>query len=260
MSPKKVLVTGAAGVIGNAVRHHLSDRYDIRSLTRQPASFPSLVGDITQLETILPAFDGVDAVVHLAAASGVEDGWDDVLQNNVVGTYNVFEAARQAGVDLVVYASSHHAVGMYEIDGIPSIHALDDPRVIDHRVEPRPDSLYGVTKVFGEALGHYYVDQHGMRCHCLRIGSVRADDDPRSEAAGVSLPWLGLSPEQVYDRLRATWLSQRDCAELIACCLEADHIRFGVYYGTSDNPRQLWDLAHARSELGYQPRDSAPVG
>src|SRR5690606_31653978 len=150
--------------------------------------------------------EGQDAVVHLAASAAVTTPWDDVLRNNIVGTYNVFEAARRAGVECVVFASSNHAVGGYEVEGAPEIYALDDPRQIDHRVQIRPDSHYGVSKAFGEALGRYYVDAHGMRVFCLRIGWVRADDNPRPpEPSGAE--WLGLkTPEDFYARLRTIWL------------------------------------------------------
>lgn len=256
---KKVLITGAAGVIGTAVRNQLADRYDLHSLTHRPADFPSHVADITNLDAIQPAFDGMDAVVHLAATISVTSPWEEVLPNNLVGTYNVYEAAKRAGVECVVFASSNHAVGMYEADGAPDIYALDDPRVIDHTAEIRPDSYYGISKAYGEAMGRYYVENHGMRVMCLRIGSVRDDDDPRDPSIGTTPSWLPLTPEQLYDRYRATWLSKRDCCQLISRCLDADHIRFGIYYGISNNPRQFWDISHAREELGYEPQDSAPL-
>ena len=137
----RVLVTGAEGTIGTAVRRELGDRYELVSLTRGPEDFPSHVADIAELEAIEPAFAGCDAVVHLAASASVDSSWDDVLPNNLVGTYNVFEAARRQGVERVVYASSNHAVAMYEVDGAPELYRLDDPRVYDHTVEVRPDSL-----------------------------------------------------------------------------------------------------------------------
>jgi nucleoside-diphosphate-sugar epimerase len=255
---QRVLVTGAAGTIGGAVREHLAERYELRYLTRAPADFASHVADIADLEAIQPAFAGMDAVVHLAAAVSVTSPWEEVLPANLIGTYNVFEAARRAGVGCVVFASSNHAVGMYEVEAAPSIYAPDDQRVVDERAEIRPDSLYGVSKAYGEALGRYYAENFAMRVSCLRIGTVRADDDPRSPAVAAASSWLPLTPEQAYDRLRATWLSQRDCAQLIARCLEAEHVRFGIYYGISNNPRQFWSLTKAREELGYAPQDSAP--
>ena len=109
MGARRVLVTGAEGTIGTAVREHLAERYELVSLTLTPQDFPSHVADISDLDAIRPAFQDVDAVVHLAASADLEASWDDVLRNNLVGTYNVFEAAREAGVSRVVFASSNHA-------------------------------------------------------------------------------------------------------------------------------------------------------
>lgn len=257
---KRVLVTGATGVIGKAVRELLSDRYDLRYLTRSQADFPSHIGDITDLDGIQPAFEGVDAVVHLAASSSVESTWDEVLPNNLIGTYNVFEAARRAGVETVVFASSNHAIGVYEVEDAPDLYELDDSRVYDHTVEIRPDSLYGMSKAYGEALGRYYVDMHGLRVFCLRIGSVRDADDPLDPSiANASPPLLNLETvEQRYKRMRGTWLSRRDCCDLIAKCLDNEDLNWAVVYGISDNPRQFWDIQHAKKILGYEPKDSAP--
>lgn len=254
----KVLVTGAAGVIGGAVREHLGDRYDLRLMTRTAADFESVTADVSNYDAILPAFEGMDAVVHLAASPSVDTPWDSILQNNLVGTYNVYEAARQSGLKAIVFASSNHTIGGYEMDGAPGIYDLDDPRCYDHNASIRPDSLYGVAKVFAEALGRHYHEAYGLRVYNLRIGSVLADDDPRAPSVKNSSFWLSLTDEQKFDRLRATWLSQRDCAELIACCLEAEDVAWATVYGISNNPRQLWDLSEARRLLGYQPKDSSP--
>ena len=255
----RVLVTGAEGTIGTAVRRELGGRYELVSLTREPQDFPSHVADIADLDAIAPAFAGCDAVVHLAASAAVDSTWEDVLENNLVGTYNVFEAARRAGVERVVFASSNHAVGMYEVDGAPDLYRLDDPRVYDHTVDIRPDSLYGVSKAYGEALGRMYADRFGLRVFCLRIGWVSADDDPVSPALfSGSDPLLDLTREERRQRGRALWLSQRDCAQLIARCLDAPDVGWAIVYGISDNPRQFFDLAHARELVGYDPQDRAP--
>lgn len=258
---RRMLLTGAEGTIGTAVREYLGDRYEIRSLTRRPVDFPSHVADIADFEAIRPAFDDIDVVVHMAASASIEAPWEDVLPNNLIGVYNVFEAARRAGVPAVVFASSNHAVGMFEVSGKPELYELDDPRVYDHTVDIRPDSLYGVSKAYGEALGRYYMEQHGMRVICLRIGAVRADDDPYSPAnINTPRPLLEpLTPEQRRNRMRAMWMSRRDCAQLIACSIEADDVPWAIVYGISDNPRQFWGLSHARTVLGYNPQDSAPV-
>jgi NAD+ dependent glucose-6-phosphate dehydrogenase len=254
-----VLITGANGRIGRALMRLLSDRYELRALTREPAVFPSHVADITDLEAIQPAFEGVRSVVHLAGSANLQSSWDQVLTNNLIGTYNVFDAARRSGVERVIFASSNHVIGMYEIEGAPEIYELDDPRVYDHTVELRPDSLYGVSKIYGEALGRYYHDMFGMKVYCLRIGSVREDDTARPPNIEREAAWLELTPEQKRKRLRATWMSQRDCAELVARCLDVTEPAWAVVYGISNNPRQFWDLSQARETLGFEPRDSAPV-
>jgi nucleoside-diphosphate-sugar epimerase len=256
---RRVLVTGGDGIIGSVVRRALADAYDLSFLTLRPASFASHVGNITRLASIRPAFRGVDAVVHLAGASSVDSPWEQVLANNVVGTYNVFEAARQAGVRRVVYASSNHTIGMYEVEGAPGIYDLDDERAFDVSVPVRPDSLYGVSKVFGEALGRLYADRHQMDVICLRIGAVRESDDPTKAEAGRPFePFPVLTTDQSRQRLRAVWLSHRDCAQLIQRALEAP-VHWAVVYGVSNNPRRFWDLEAARNLLGYEPLDSAPA-
>ncbi len=256
---QRVLVTGAAGTIGSAVRKYLGDRYELHALTHHPADFPSTVADITDLDAIQPAFAGMDAVVHLAASAAVETPWEDILPNNLIGTYNVYEAARRAGVERVIFASSNHTIGIYELENKPDLYALDDTRVWDHTVDVRPDSLYGVSKVYGEALGRYYVDRFGLRVFCLRIGTVTGDDDPQAPSVTARSPaLLNLPVETRRERMRATWLSQRDCAQLIQRCLDAENLNWAVVYGISNNPRQFWDLSHARELLGYEPQDGAP--
>ncbi|MCC6945317.1 MAG: NAD(P)-dependent oxidoreductase [Thermomicrobiales bacterium] len=255
----KVAVTGAAGVIGRAVMELLGDRHELHAITRRPADFPSVVADAADLEAMTAALQGMDAVVHLAASPSVTTPWEDVLHNNIESNYAVYEAARINGVEAIVFASSNHTIGGYELDGLPDIYDLDDPRCYDHHAEIRPDSFYGVAKVFGEALGRYYHETYGLRVYNLRIGSVRADDDPRDPSVAEGSFWLNLTPEQKFDRLRSTWLSKRDCCELIACCLEAKKVGWATVYGISNNPRQFWDLSEAQRLLGFIPQDSAPV-
>ena len=255
---KRVLVTGAAGTIGSVVRQYLGDRYELHALTLEPAEFPSTVANIADLYAILPAFEGMDAVVHLAASAAVETPWSDILPNNLIGTYNVYEAARRAGVERVVFASSNHTIGMYEFDSSPGVYALDDERVWDETVEVRPDSLYGVSKVYGEALGRHYVDRYGLRVFCLRIGTVTAADDPRAPSVTAKSPaLLNLPVDERLNRMRCTWLSHRDCAQLIQRCLDVEDLNWAVVYGISNNPRQFWSLDRARKLLGYEPVDGA---
>ena len=259
MDRKRVLITGVAGTIGQACVDHLSDRYKLSGLDiKDPGSLPTLVADVGNLDAILPAFAGMDAVVHLAGNPLVSATWDDVFEINIQGAYNVFEACRLNGVTAVVFASSNHAIGGYEMDGAPEIYHLDDQRVYDHAVELRPDSLYGVSKIFGEAVGRYYAEHHGVRSYNLRIGSVRADDNPRDPSVPNGSFWLDISAEEKFERMRATWLSKRDCCDLIATCIEAEDVPFAIVYAISDNPRKFWDISHAEQLLGWKPVDKAP--
>ena len=130
-------------------------------------------GDIAQMADMLRITAGVDAILHLGGVSAEAD-WEPILEANIVGCYNVFEAARQNGVKRVLFATSNHAVGFYRRD-----------ETIDHRVYPRPDSRYGLSKVFGEQLGSLYADKYGLQVLCLRIGNVNLE--ARRQAQAVDL-------------------------------------------------------------------------
>jgi len=252
---KRVLITGAEGIVGTVLRTRLADRYELRLLTFTQCDFPSMVADIADFSSMLAAVEGMDAVIHLAAAADLDITWGQVLNSNLIGVYNTFEASRQAGVKRIVFASSNHVIGMLEEDAGPSIYELTDPRVYDAHVDVRPDSMYAVSKVFGEAIGRFYSDRYAIEVICVRIGSCPPQNDPRF----ASVAGLNLTPEEQYKRRRAAWLSHRDCAQLFTRCLEASRIRWALVYGTSNNPRQFWDLTDARDILGYAPEDSAPV-
>jgi nucleoside-diphosphate-sugar epimerase len=190
---------------------------------------------------------GIDAVVHLAADTRIFAPWASVLSNNIEATYNVFEAARQSGVRKIVFASSHHACG----------YALSEKGACGREgaAPVRPDGLYGVSKVFGEALGRLYADRYGISVICLRIGWCHGEDDPAAQRAMVhrmrekhpKLPYGGR--EQV-----GLWISSRDMAQLIHRSLQADVV-YGVYYAASDNAPAVLDISRARKELGYEPQD-----
>ena len=262
---RQILITGAEGMIGSILRQGLSGDFQIVPLTRTPQSYPSRVVDITQLDPLAAAFQGIDAVIHLAGAAALDAPWDDVLANSIVGTRNVFEAARAAGVSSVIFASSGHVLGMAEEELAPAFYELHDSRCFDHRTELRPDSLYAVAKIFGESLGRYYADVFGLRVICLRLGTVLPDDNPLSVVSAGRGRSAALPAEQRRLRVRAKWLSHRDCCQLFARCLDATNAstgasaRWAVVFGTSRNPRQIWSLDETRRLLGYAPQDSAPV-
>jgi len=226
---KTILVTGAAGDVGSHLRRELAGKYrlvlsDFRPIKALAAGETFAPGDIAKMSDMLRIAKGVDAVVHLGGFS-VEGPWDMILRANIIGCYNLFEAARRNGVKRVLFASSNHATGFYNRDV-----------KIDHRVYPKPDSRYGVSKVFGEQLGSLYADKYGMQVFCMRIGNVT------------------IAPPD--KRRLSNWISPRDFAELVCVGIEHPDIRFEIVYGVSANTRTWYDNSNA-SRLGYQPRDDA---
>lgn len=226
----RVLLTGAAGQIGRLLRAGLpSSGWALRCLDiaelGEPGTDEQLVhADVTDFDAVLAAAQGVDAVVHMGGLAS-EAAYEDIRRVNIDGTFHVFEAARQAGVGRVVFASSNHAVGFTP---------RADRVSVDTRA--RPDSFYGVSKVAGEALGSLYADRYGLSVVCLRIGSQL--------------------PRPTKLRHLSTWLSDGDVVRLVDAALSAPDPGFAVVYGISANTRGWWDLEPGRA-LGYQPVDDA---
>jgi uronate dehydrogenase len=234
---KRVLITGAGGRIGRVLKEGLKDRYRLRLLYHEtvlPAEPGEevYIGSILDLEKMTAISKGVDAVIHMAANPWENAGFEEVLEPNIVGTYTVFEAARRAGVKRIVFASSNHATGYYEIDGIYT----------RPEMPVRPDGYYGVSKVFGEAMARYYSDAFGMSIPCLRIGTCQGVEAVKRRSS---------------DRILSTWLSHRDVVQLVWRSVDADSVKFGIYYGISNNARAYWDIENARRELGFAPEDNA---
>jgi uronate dehydrogenase len=224
---QKVLITGAAGDIGTRLRKILRGVYpqlrasDIRKPADLAAGDDFVPADLTDLAQVEKAVAGMEGVIHLGGHS-VEGSWETILNANIIGCYNLFEAARRAGVKRVVFASSNHAIGFY-------------PRSqrIGVNVRVRPDSRYGVSKAFGEALGSLYADKHGLRVTCLRIGNVA--DTP------------------VDERRLSIWVKPEDLAQLMRIGLEHPDIHFETFYGVSDNAASFWDNSRA-AHFGYRPQ------
>jgi len=230
---KSILLAGGSGRIGRCLRYALRGDYRLvlfnRSTIDDLAPNETLVrGDTTDAAGVEAAARGADVIVDMAGVSDVAPFREKLLPTNILGTYNVFEAARLAGVPRVVYASTHHVVGYY-----PAGPLLDDD------VSYRPSSMYGVTKCFAEATGRLYADKAGLQVICLRIGFFR--DRPLEE------------------RHLAVWISPGDMARLVRCAIEAPDIRYEIVYGISNNTRRWWDLSRAHTVLGYEPQDDAEV-
>src|SRR5215472_8061317 len=223
----RILLTGAAGDIGTRLRKILKPVYpqlrlsDVKVPADLGADEEFVPAELVRIEDVERAVDGIDGVIHLGGFS-VEGPWETILQSNIIGCYNLFEAARRKGVKRVVFASSNHAVGFY-----PRHHHIG----ID--VTVRPDSRYGVSKAFGEALGSLYADKHGLRVLCLRIGNV--GDRP------------------IDKRRLSIWLKPEDLAQLIRIGLEHPKLHFEIFYGSSDNEAGWWDNSNAK-RFGYHPQ------
>ncbi len=248
MTKKKVLVTGMSGRIGGAVLRHLGDTYDFTALNRRPMDgVRSVTGDVKDFDSIRPHFDGQEVVVHLAATLGPGAVTKDIMDNNIHGALNVYEAAKQAGVKRVVFASSGTVILNYtmdspwrelesgEYDKLPPSWPM-----ITHESPIRPDSLYACSKVWGEALGRWYADSFGLSVICLRFGWVPADDR--------------LGPIRTY----SVWCSHRDAAQMVDKCISApDSVRFDIFYPISDNKYNYRDFTHAKDVVGFEPQDDA---
>ncbi|HSG75052.1 MAG TPA: NAD(P)-dependent oxidoreductase [Burkholderiales bacterium] len=226
---KTVLITGAAGDVGTHLRRELAGKYrirasDLRELKEKFKGQQVMRADISDFKAALRITKGVDAIIHLGGYS-VEGPWEGILSANIIGCYNVFEAARRNGVKRILFPTSNHAVGFYRRD-----------QTIDHRVYPKPDSRYGVSKVFGEALGSLYADKYGMQVFQIRIGNV--------------------NPAPIDKRRLSIWISPRDLAQLVTIGIEHPEIRFEIVYGISGNKRAWYDNANA-FRLGYRPQDDS---
>ena len=267
-----VLVTGAYGTCGTAIIDHLHDRddYDFTYLNRSDrpddhpyGGFDTVLADVADYEATRPAFDGQDAVVHLAAYPGTDGSWSTILEANVVGTYNALEAAREAEVETFVFASTNHVVGMYEKEFAPEIYEPGFDLLVDAESPVRPDSYYGASKSFGEDLGRYYVENHEYpkRFYTLRICSVRPAeyDHPYGDAEravdGGRFDRGSDEYEAKVARMKAMWQSRRDFAHQVDCCLRDDSVEYDVFYGVSDNRTRWFDLERARAVIDYDPQD-----
>lgn len=227
---RTVLMTGAAGGVGTMLRPLLRSVYpglvlsDLRRPDGLGADEPFRRADLADLTEVEAALDGIEGIVHLGGFS-VEGPWETILQANIVGCYNLFEAARRKGVKRVVFASSNHTMGFHPRHSRIGVAAV-----------PRPDSRYGVSKVLGEALGALYADKHGLGVLSIRIGNVA--DKP------------------IDKRRLAIWLHPEDLVQLVRIGLEHPGIGYEVVYGCSANERAWWDGTRAH-ELGYRPRHRA---
>ncbi len=227
----RLLMTGAAGGVGSklrpflpAIARHvvLSDIVEIADLAEHESFVACELGDAQAVSGLFAG--GVDGVIHLGGIS-VEKRWELILDGNIAGTYNLFEAARHHGRPRIVFASSNHVIGYYRRD-----------ERLDNTVLPKPDSLYGVSKAFGENLATLYFEKFGQECLSVRIGSCF--DRPKNP------------------RMLATWLAAEDLYDLIARAFAAPRLGHTVVFGASGNEESWWDNSRA-GFLGWTPKHSS---
>jgi NAD+ dependent glucose-6-phosphate dehydrogenase len=235
---RRVLLTGAGGEIGRAFRAYTENRYAMRLAGR--SDIPLQDGeraeaihlDIADLEDCRRAVEGIDTVIHLAADRRMDaEFYDSLLENNIKGPYNIYRAARDAGVKRVIFASSVNAVA-----GSPTGHQAHTDEV------PTPLNIYGASKVWGEALGAYFSAVEGLGGFAIRIGAFKTEFDQ-----------LGGQPSTA--RHISMLVSPRDLCQLIVRCVETDLPGFHIVHGLSDNALPFMDVESTKRLLGWQPED-----
>jgi len=227
---KRILFTGAAGNLGQRLREHLHQFADVVRLADLADIGPAGPGeevvrcDLADRDQVLAMCEGVDAILHFGGVS-TEEAFDPIMQANILGMANLYEAVHKLGIRRVVFASTNHTMGMYKTTDL-----------VDATMPTRPDGYYGVSKVFGESLSRYYWDRFGIETVCIRIGYC----------------W----PEATNYRQMVTWLGLDDLVQLLWRSLLTPRVGHTITFGISDNPGRWWDDRHSR-HLGYRPVQSS---
>jgi nucleoside-diphosphate-sugar epimerase len=237
MGLKRVLLTGAAGRIGSAFFAAVRERYrfrlaDLNAERLQAASTAEVLRlDVSHLDECRAACAGIDSVIHLAADPSPEaDFHESLLANNVMGTFNIFQAAAEAGCQRLVFASSLHAIAGHPLGS-----------VITEESPVRPINMYGAGKCFGEAAAAAFSAQHGLSTIAIRIGAY----DP---------PWITDDPSPLN---LSAYISVRDMNQLLVRCIETPDIPFAIIHGISNNRIKRVEITRTQHLLGYQPQDDA---
>ncbi len=233
---RRVLVTGAAGRIGSYFAEHAKDRYHLRLMVREEDEVSDalkeageiVTAELSDLSALKRYSEGIDTVLHLAANPSPAALWEEVLPDNIVGSYHAFVAAKAAGCRRLVYASSIHAISGYP-----------EGRQVRTSDPVNPGDLYGVSKCFGEALGRYMAEQEGLSCIAVRIGAFQ--------------PLEAAKDEDNLSLLNA-FVSERDLHHLLEKCIDAEGVRFAIVHGLSDNVFNRMDLSDTKELLGYRPQ------
>jgi nucleoside-diphosphate-sugar epimerase len=238
-APRRVLVTGAAGRIGSYFAENSQGKYELRLMIQGSEDAENIekikpLGEVVtasldELEKLKELCAGIDTVVHMAGDPSPSATWDELLDANIIGTYNIFVAAKAAGCRRVIHASSIHAVSGYPAD------------VQVKTSEPvNPGDLYGVSKCFGEALGRYMAEKEDLSVITLRIGAFQAIEAAEKESSVSMLD---------------AFVSHRDLNQLINRCIDVENVKFAILHGLSNNRFKRLDISDARELVGYDPQD-----
>jgi nucleoside-diphosphate-sugar epimerase len=235
-STKIILITGSKGRVGQVLTKSLAEDFkiieiDIRARGDDKEEFNTDISNAKAVDETFKKIGKIDCVIHLAANPDETAPWEEILQNNIQSTKNIYEAARKNGIKKIIFASSTHLFGGYT--GYPQTSPLNKP--IKPGDYPRPDSDYGTSKGFGELLARQYYDLYGIKTICIRIGAF--SNDPLTTG--------------IYEKL---WLSPRDATQVFRKAIETK-IPFGIYFATSDNKGGIFDISKTKKELGYDPVD-----
>ncbi len=227
-----LLVTGANGGVAKLIRPLLADiaheirLSDISDVTNLAEHETFIKADLADYDQVKQMVAGVNAILHLGGIS-TEHSWDDILQANIIGVHNLYRAALNSGKPRIIFASSNHTVGAYSFN-----------EVLDANALPRPDSYYGVSKVFGESVARMYFEKYGLESAIVRIGSC--------------------FEKPVDPRMLYTWFSARDFVGLTETIVNATQLNCPIVYGRSNNSRHFWDNS-LTNDLGWQPQDSSDI-
>jgi len=224
----RILVTGAAGRVGTTVAKGMLDRHEVRGHDRVEIPYldDTIISELDDFAAVVEATRDIDAIAHIGGLPGGNE-WESMLQSNFIGTYNVFEAARQNGVKRIAYASRAGVLGLYP---------RSQTRTMD--MTTTPVGIYTVSKVFAEALAHSYAHQHDMEMVCIRIGNFKLERD---------------QPEHPHH------LSHGDCVRVFDQALTHPGVKFEIVFGVSGSNWPLYDMEHGKRAIGYEPQDYAEV-
>ncbi len=231
-SHEKILLTGAAGGLGKVLRERLKANCNVLRLSDR-IQFGNavdneevVIADLADADAVDAMVQGVNAIIHLGGVS-VEGPVGPIFRANILGLYHLYESARKHGVRRIIFASSNHVTGFYK-----------QSETITADSPPRPDSMYGVSKAFGEDLSRLYFDRYGIETACIRIGSS--------------------FPEPRDRRMLASWLSYEDLHRLITACLTTPVVGHSIVFGVSNNSVTWYDNSRAK-HIGFQPQDSSDI-